>query len=182
MYLSENEKIHLIDKNEGLLVSIAKRYYTKNPAIDFEDLLQEAKLAYLECVERAENIEQVVSFVDKAVRDKLRKYISANSTITIPTRTYYRMNEEKKKQYWGTLYTSDIHEAGVYTLDFPDIKISISDTISKMPPKHKQIIALRLRGYKQREIASILGETSLQIKKKTYIIRNKIRHALKECA
>lgn len=179
--ITESQKAKLLEENEGLLISLAKRFNLGMPSYDFEDLLQEARLAFLEYINMTDNLEDVylsTNFIKKA----LHQYVVRNAPLSVPYNTYRLMNTEKRKELMHLGNCEDDQFGTTATIDDADANIFLRDFLGKLNHAQSQIVHLKQQGYKRREIAQITGETECQVKKKTQLIAKKLKRTLQQAA
>lgn len=156
MRLTTEEENQIIEQFERKLVGCVLKFRPGKPGSysDYDDLLQEARIAFLLHIRKAED-RSTFHVCEVSVFCALHKYVEDMSLISIP---HYRFPEESKavQRAADDIYNLD---EGLFVdrSASPYEEVLMDQFLASLPDKHREVLRLKLEGFNQQEITQMLG-------------------------
>lgn len=156
--IDENEFVKLVQENDRIIHKVVGLY--ADNAEDKKDLYQETLLQLWKASKRFRGEASFTTFMYKVALNVALSFNKKSKRIRTTSLEEGQMQSkiEKPKESYEILYL----------------------IIKKLPETDRMIISLHLDGYKNREVAEIIGVTSNHVNVKIHRIKEKITHEYKQ--
>lgn len=155
MQFTLQEESALVDRYAGLLRKVVRRFYSAHESLDFEDLMQEATIAFIEhlrAVESADNVGACKETLFRALYDHARQM----HLVKIPHYAFHAHQKGYRRAPTGALDV--MPDQG--TEDEWICDMALRDLLAGASPKERLAIVLKLHGYSPATIRAAMGFTN----------------------
>lgn len=179
---SEEAKEELVNKYTGIIYTISKKYLSiaTSFGIEEKDLVQEGLIGLTKAIETY-NIDKEVLFytyathcIESSIKTALKiasrkKNISLNNSVSLD-----EMYESETSNI-NEILRDETSDPSLQILSKEELKELIDKVIELLAPFETEVFNLRMKGYSNEEVASILGKDKRSIENTISRIRSKCK-------
>lgn len=173
------EQTALLKKHEGFIAKCAHFWCSKNSFIEFDDLMQEGRIALLFAAKRDDRRGSLLSYASWYIRRAMRAHVMAFETpVRLGDRVFARVSDMggamKRRPLDAPLFgdptctladrlAAPEPEEELSQMD--DLKALVEKALKKLTPKQQAVIKARfIDGRKLREVGQELGVTRERVR------------------
>lgn len=178
MNLTAYQEEQLLQKNDRLLWSVVHRFKSKhyNGYDNMEDLHSECVLVYLKHIRSCETMDDIKKVPILDMINAMCRYVLGEQALSYPPRTtnFRQVMESAASKVDYVELDRDENLRSEPLNDTLD-EIAFKDFYAALPPMEQKIVAMKLDGHRNREVARDLGVTDVEITRALQKIRKLYR-------